>query len=292
MSKTIIPTLAAISLFFFTPLFAQTEAQSASAGDAAPAPKMTVSNEKPDASCLLQEKDLLDANFTGTEPDFPFPLKAQHAKITEGRASVGIMLDADGNPTDVLILRYTHVSFADEMVAALHRAEFRPRRIKNDCVSGRFCVSRVFEVGTSDVVDPNKPAPMTMNAMEQMGAMSDRVSNAKNGPKYAYRAHEERELDGNILKASSVEAPELAAEFEPTAGHPVTVIVSFYVDEKGNVRLPNIESNTPGPLAEKVIKAVSAWKFTPPTIKGKPVLAFATRTLTFTLSASAPVAAH
>jgi TonB family protein len=64
------------------------------------------------------------------------------------------------------------------------------------------------------------------------------------------------------------------------------VLVAFYVDEQGNVRLPNVESEASPAVVSQVMKAVLAWKFSPPMIKGKAVLAYANRTLTFTKKTS------
>jgi hypothetical protein len=105
-----------------------------------------------------------------------------------------------------------------------------------------------------------------------------------NGPKLIYKAHGESEVDGHLLKIAAVDTPMIPAGFEVQPKQVLKVIVSFYVDETGKVRLPNVDSNSPALLIASVIKTVSGWKFAPPTIKGKPVLVFTSRTLTLELN--------
>ena len=58
-------------------------------------------------------------------------------------------------------------------------------------------------------------------------------------------------------------------------------LVSFYVDEKGQVRLPNVESSLPPSFVVAAVAAVQQWAFKPPVAKGKPVLVYTMRALTF-----------
>jgi hypothetical protein len=248
--------------------------------------KMTISNEKPDPSLLIREKDLLDPSFRNADPEIPFPSRARLDKVYDGRAAVGVMLDAEGNATDFLIVRYSKLYFAEALLNTIRHEEFMPRRVKADPVPGRFYVIRTFSLGERDPADENRPRAVSMNPMEQMGAMSNRVSDSQNGPKLIYKARDEREIDGHTLKIVTADTPTLPAGYEVQPKQVLKVIVSFYVDEKGNVRLPNVDSNSPALIVPSVIKAVSGWKFAPPTIKGKPVLAFTSRTLS--LEATTP----
>jgi hypothetical protein len=120
-----------------------------------------------------------------------------------------------------------------------------------------------------------------MNAMEQMGQRSDRIANNKDGAPLIYKAHGEHEIDGHILKVAAVAAPSIPAGCDISAGRPLKVVVSFYVDGGGDVRLPNVDSDAQPALIAEVIKTVDGWKFERPTIKGKPALVFTNRTLVF-----------
>ncbi len=59
------------------------------------------------------------------------------------------------------------------------------------------------------------------------------------------------------------------------------VLVSFYVDEHGHVRLPNVESAPSPALIADAIEAIQRWEFKPPTREGKAVLVSAFRVVTF-----------
>ena len=265
--------------------FAQESSVSApSGGSSGPAvvlPKMTISNEKPDPSLLLKEGDFMEPSFRNADPEIPFPSRARLDRVYDGQAAVGVMLDAEGNATDFLIVRYSKEYFAVKLQNVISHEAYLPRTVRNTPVPGRFFVVRTFSIGDRDPIDPNQPMVVGMSAMDQMGAMSNRVSDGGNGPKLIYKAHEEREIDGHILKIVAVDTPMIPADYELQPNQVLKVIVSFYVDEKGNVRLPNVDSNSPALIAAGVIKTVSGWKFAPPTVKKKPVLVFTNRTLTF-----------
>lgn len=251
-----------------------------SSGPAVVLPKMTISNEKPDPSLLLKEGDFIEPSFRNADPEIPFPSRARLDKVYDGQAAVGVMLDAEGNATDFLIVRYSKEYFAVRLQNVISHEEYFPRRVKTTPVPGRFFVVRRFSIGDQDPVDMNRPVTVSMSAMDQLGSMSNRVSEGGNGPKPIYKAHDEREIDGHILQIVAVDTPMIPTDYELQPNHALKVVVSFYVDEKGNVRLPNVDSDTPAPIVASVIKTVSKWKFAPPTIKKKPALVFTNRTLT------------
>jgi TonB family protein len=59
------------------------------------------------------------------------------------------------------------------------------------------------------------------------------------------------------------------------------VVIDFYIDETGKVRLPATVSNSNPMLAGIAVAAVSKWQFTPPTRKGNPVLVHAQQAFDF-----------
>jgi TonB family protein len=67
----------------------------------------------------------------------------------------------------------------------------------------------------------------------------------------------------------------------PDSAKPPKVLVSFYVDEQGRVRLPNVESSATPELVLRALEAVQYWAFKPGTIKGETVLVYTYRSLTF-----------
>jgi outer membrane biosynthesis protein TonB len=253
---------------------------SAPNGAGTPSSKMTISNETPEPDLLIPKSDLTEATFADKEPEIEFPHRARFDRVSEGRAAIGVMVDAEGNATDFVAIRYTHPSFAEEMIDAIRKEQFNPRKIKGVAVPGRFYVVRTFALSDRSLSDETKPVAVAMNPMEQMGEMSNRVTNSKDGPPFVYKAHNESEIDGHLLKVVAVAAPVIPPGSEPTSGQALKIVVSFYVDGGGDVRLPNVDSSATPALVANTITAVTGWKFERPTIKGKPALVFTTRTMT------------
>jgi TonB family protein len=67
---------------------------------------------------------------------------------------------------------------------------------------------------------------------------------------------------------------------EAQAKHMVTV--EFFIDEKGQVRLPCVAREEAGSVyAACALDAVRQWRFDPPTVKGRAVLVLATQQFNF-----------
>jgi TonB family protein len=49
------------------------------------------------------------------------------------------------------------------------------------------------------------------------------------------------------------------------------VVVDFYVDQDGRIRMPVIMSATHDFLAQAAVDALNQWRFKPPTLAGQPV---------------------
>jgi hypothetical protein len=249
-----------------------------------PSVKMTISNEIPEPNLLIPKSDLTEAAFADKEPEIEYPHRARFDRVSEGRAAIGVMVDAEGNATDFVAIRYTHPSFAEEMIEAIRKEQFTPRKIKGVAVPGRFYVVRKFALSDRSLSDETKPATVAMNPMEQMGERANRVTGSKDGPPFIYKAHSESEIDGHILKVVAVAAPLIPAGCGPATDQALKIVVSFYVDGGGDVRLPDVESSTAPALVANTIKTVAGWKFERPAIKGKPALVFTTRTIVLELN--------
>ena len=59
------------------------------------------------------------------------------------------------------------------------------------------------------------------------------------------------------------------------------MVVRFYIDEQGNVRLPSVTGQPNAYLTEQAMAAVREWKFAPVTSRGQPVLVAAQQEFTF-----------
>jgi hypothetical protein len=213
-----------------------------------------------------------------TAPDFSakdpfikvqFPGQAAHEGVATGRATVGIFVDATGQPKDFLLIRCTKDYFGAALLKEAKLREFTPKQLHGTAIPGAFIVSYAFE------------PPPGMNAISNFEAASRRSEDIQGGAQFVYRPRNETELDGGQLVPTRVAVPVLPRALVPKDGKPVRALVSFYVDEKGQVRLPNVESSLSPPFITAAVAAVQQWAFKPPVAKGKPVLVYTMRALTF-----------
>jgi TonB family protein len=198
-----------------------------------------------------------------------YPGHAFYEGVSDGTASVGVMLDREGHATDFLLLRYTKAYFGDSLMRAAHRQLFTPLVIQGVAVPGRFNFSYAFR-------PPNLVVTMT-----SFDAINQRYEEIEGGPKFIYAPHDENEIDGGALEPVRLQIPAIPAGYSAPKGKPPRVLLTFYVDEKGRVRLPKVESAPSATLVAEAIDAVQKWKFQPPKLKGQGVLVYATRALKF-----------
>ncbi len=215
--------------------------------------------------------EVAEADFAnGSAPlRVTYPGKAFTAGVPTGRATVGVMLDARGRPVDFLVVRYTQPFFAEALMEEARDQRFAPRHLLGAAVPGSFHFTYNFR------------APAGLNNISSFDALSRRLEEVSGGPKFIYEPHREQELDGGALEPTRVAVPVLPASQAATTDQPVRALVTFYVDETGRVRLPNVESSLPPPLVPLAITALQQWAFKPPRIKGQPVLVHTARALAF-----------
>jgi hypothetical protein len=91
----------------------------------------------------------------------------------------------------------------------------------------------------------------------------------------------EYEIDGGKLTFTAATVPFIPDGVVAPQGKPLEALVTFFVDEEGHVRLPSVESAATPLLIANAVKAVSHWRFRPPTIAGKPVLVYTGRSVAF-----------
>lgn len=211
-------------------------------------------------------------------PDFPandpyikvqFPGEAVHEGVATGRATVGVFLDADGKPKDFLLIRCTQKYFGTALLEEAKRRTYSAKQVKGVAIPSVFVFSYAFE------------PPPGMNAISNFEAANRRAEDIQGGAAYVYRARNEPEIDGGQLVQTRVALPVLPKALIPKDGKPVRALVSFYVDEKGKVRLPNVESYLPPHFVAAAVASLEQWAFKPPVSKGQPVLVRTMRALTF-----------
>jgi hypothetical protein len=233
-------------------------------------PKMTVVEQMLRDSPPFPKADVVPPNFSDRSPpvDMLYPGKAYNEGVSEGNATVGVMLDSGGNPTDFLLIRYTKLYFGEALMREAHRQTFLPRHVRGVAVPGRFNFGTRF-------------TPTAVVQMNSFNAIEERDIQIEGGPRAIYEPHLEREIDGGGLELTESTVALIPDGFDVPKGKAVKAFVSFYVDEQGGVRLPNVEGAASTLLIPNAIKAVQHWRFRPPTVKGKPVLVFALWSVAF-----------
>ena len=218
----------------------------------------------PNGFAPLQDYTPADLGPKETQFEVIFPAAARGRTVMQGIARVAVLVDESGKPMDFLITAHDHPSFGDALLDELKHRTFRPAMLKGTAIPGRTEVSYRFEQSAG------------------VSALDEMAINTKRGDQPAYAAQPEGSLDQPLELTGAVLPtipPELAGEAK--AGKPVRVYVTFYVDEKGHVKIPQAESAASPLLVRPALRAIYKWTFKPPTMKGKPVLAFAGRPVRF-----------
>jgi len=239
-------------------------------GEVVTLPKVTVEGESAKNYPFFKKTEVDPPGFSATSIpiDLFYPGKAYVDGVSEGSATVGVMLDSDGKPTDFLILRYTQRYFGESLLREAHEQQFAPRKVKGIAVHGRFDFGYRF-------------VPTVVMQLTSFSAIEERNNEIEGGPRFIYAPHLEREIDGGALEGTKSSVAFFPDGYTPPPGKVVKVLVSFYVDESGHVRLPSVESAASPLLIPNAIKAIEHWEFRPPTLKGRPVLVFTTWSVRF-----------
>jgi outer membrane biosynthesis protein TonB len=190
-----------------------------------------------------------------------FPNAARARGISHGRAEASVLVDADGQPLDFLVTSETDPAFGRALVKQLQTCKFQPAMLQGEPIPARCAFS--FDFSSQEAIGVNV-----------LDAASDRSSLGK--AKLTLAPVVEAKLD-HPLEIIEGNVPTLPKNF-PVPDKPVKVSVTFFVDETGQVRTPNIESANPPQVFAAVIAALSTWKCKAPTVGGKPALVFAGRT--------------
>lgn len=209
-----------------------------------------------------------------------YPSSLVSVGLKSGSASVAIAVDDAGHLTDYLVTAYTHPAFADSAVAALKKWTFEPAMIHGFPRNSKSDLTFRFQMEGVVVV--------TMTSLSYGEMLHLKLAPGS----YAYRACTLGELD-HIPIPTKIVNPVYQDKLARSSrgGH---VLVSFYIDEQGHVRMPSVSKETNDAneeLAALAVTAVSQWQFDPPMWKGRPVLVAAQQDIHFKPSAPAAPAA-
>ena len=225
------------------------------------------------AAAVSAETEIADHPFKihRTEPvRYPVPLLREG--ISNGEARLLINIDSTGRLTETMVLAYTHKPFADAALAAVAAWRYEPARYHGENVGTVADITFRFEVDGVLLV-------------ERVGAPQHAQTDVF-GPAYIYHPHGLRTLDG-------IPTPvHIAQPIYPQAwlekGLRGDVVVDFYIDESGAVRMPSVQTADNPLLAAAATAAVREWRFAPPLRKGRPVLAHCQQVFKFAPESAAP----
>lgn len=204
-----------------------------------------------------------------TEP-VQYPRDVSALGVTEGQAQVALQIDEKGKLTDVLVIGYTHKSFADAALQAIKQWSFEPAWIDENPHAATASLTFSFETKGMIVVD------LTVNnvlEVQKLRARSDF---------YGWWACTLSQLD-RIPTPTKVVKPRYPADASNKL-RPAVVSVHFYIDQEGKVRLPAVSRETSqknDEFAAEALEAITQWQFEPPLSRGKPVLVSATQDFNF-----------
>ena len=203
--------------------------------------------------------------FQTVEPVFPYQL--QQVSVSSGEARVVINVDASGTLCEWLVIGYTMPEFADVAVRALKQWKFEPARLHGEPVGTTVELVFHFETQGTMVVSQTVTDAVTARMLQLMAGA------------YVYRPCSLKDLDRiptPINTVSPIYPHDLAGK-----GVRGKVVINFFIDETGAVRMPSGSVQEDERLSGLAIAALRQWKFEPPTRNGKPVLVAAEQVFNF-----------
>jgi len=230
-----------------------------------PAPVYAVQDQS-----TFKESDNRRAGLGPREPALTveFPNAARVRGVSHGRAEASVLVDADGMPLDFLVTSQTDAAFGRALLDHLKTLAYQPAKMRGRPVPARCGFSYEFTAQQAtgmNVLD----ASASKNLLGQAKPILTPVVESK-------LDHPLEIIDGVV--------PTQPKGY-PRPDKPLKISVTFFVDESGQLRTPNVESAGAPELLAPVIGALSTWKFKVPTVGGKPALVYAGRTF---LLAQAP----
>lgn len=197
-----------------------------------------------------------------------YPLSLRTAGITKGFAVIAVSIDQEGRVKEMLPLAYTQKAFVDSSCDVLKNWRFIPAKLDGAPVPVqtelRFDYTLEGAVITNNIVNHF--------LFDRFDGVGDTA--------VIYRPATVAKLDKLPLRVAG-DAPKYSAQAERD-GVRGKVRVRFYIDEKGDVRMPSAIPGSIHPyLLEQAVEAVRTWKFEPALSRGEPVLVAASQEFNF-----------
>lgn len=208
---------------------------------------------------------LVNATFEVTvEPAVPASLST--VSLRDCRVALAIDLGSDGRITDAIVTTASHAELARPCLEAVRRWRYQPARYDGEPVPSRLEVTINFL---------QSRAVVSLMASETVVARVEQLT----GRPPDFRVCRPDELDQPLTALTRVN-PEYARDAEQQ-GVTGRVEVHFFVDERGDVRLPAVPAETHPYLSAVAVEAMRRWKFAPPTHHGRPAVVTAVQAFDF-----------
>ncbi len=175
----------------------------------------------------------------------------------DGFAKVVIEVDETGRLVDYLVAEASHEYFAAGAVKIVEEATYLPARLDGKPVPLRAEVPIEFK---ADGIIVNSDFQTIVDLYLQGGHARER----------SFRLATLQDLD-RIPVPIQVDPPPFPADLA-RQGVVGEVVIDFYIDEKGMVRMPAIASGEHDELETLAVNAVRSWRFEPPLRDGRPVI--------------------
>lgn len=186
-----------------------------------------------------------------------YPSSMLYNGVYSGEVRAVLSVDENGKLVDYLLVSYTDAAFADAASAALKRWNYQPAEVHGRPQSSRAEI--IFTFRDQGVIVQTLPGAIERNMLR--GFLDGHN---------VYQAWQLRDLD-RIPTPAHVVPPNFGGDSRKRS-----VVVGFYIDETGRVRLPSISRESADDfLAAAAVQAVEQWRFEPPLRKGRAVLVYA-----------------
>lgn len=192
------------------------------------------------------------------------PQDLKHLGILRPQVEFRVIVDDEGSITDYLAVAATHFGLLEPAEKKLAAARFEPATLDGEATVGKITITVTF-------FDPEQRAWKQGGiAAPHGGSVSDAVERrlySANPEALGYAESEPSMLDEPIQMLES----KIYRLHAPDKKAPVgSVLVDYYIDAKGRVRLPEILETDDDTLSMSVLMSLQATRFAPPTVDGHP----------------------
>ncbi|HVU17257.1 MAG TPA: energy transducer TonB [Candidatus Didemnitutus sp.] len=181
-----------------------------------------------------------------------YPIMALDRGILDGLVTVAVAWTDAGIPSDVVVLHTSESTFASPARDAV--LEWR----------------RAPTPGVSEVVRYELRFARSGVVVSRNHTLGSRFAEASAEKKEPYRVPLAGDLD-RPLKPIAQPMPEFPAEAKGRFDQ-ATVVVDFYVDEKGRVRAPIVRESTAPEFSREALEALQQWRYETPRKDGQPAV--------------------